>query len=90
MVVESVSGVVAHLSEGNIGEARHAYTVFRRLILRELGVPPSPQLTGLLTRPPVPTGADRPPGRREAAPVSGRFAAGPVETRADAAPRRSR
>ncbi|MEU4841199.1 AfsR/SARP family transcriptional regulator [Nocardia testacea] len=82
--------IEAHLSEGNIGEARHAYSVFRRLILRELGVPLSPQLTELLTRPPVPSGADRAPRRREAAPISGRFAAGPVETRPDAAPRRPR
>ncbi|MEV0248471.1 BTAD domain-containing putative transcriptional regulator [Nocardia sp. NPDC050712] len=40
--------IEAHLAEGNVGEARRAFGVFRRLILRELGVPPSPQLTALL------------------------------------------
>ncbi|MGW0180932.1 AfsR/SARP family transcriptional regulator [Nocardia sp. NPDC003345] len=50
--------IEAHLSEGNIGEARHAYLAFRRLILRELGVPPTRRLTGLLAREPVSENAD--------------------------------
>ncbi|MET8796498.1 BTAD domain-containing putative transcriptional regulator [Nocardia sp. NPDC004568] len=55
--------IEAHLSEGNVGEARQAYAAFHRLIQRELGVPPSPQLTGLLTRP-VPAGGNRVLDRR--------------------------
>lgn len=52
--------IEAYLSEGNIGEARHAYTAFRRLILRELGVPPSRRLTALLARSRVPDPAGHP------------------------------
>jgi DNA-binding SARP family transcriptional activator len=52
--------IEAHLSEGNVGEARRAFAVFRRLLLRDLGVPPSQALTGLLTaaRVPLPVPAD--------------------------------
>ena len=52
--------IEAHLSEGNISEAQRAFSVFRRLILRDLGVPPSPALSGLLTaaRIPLPVQAD--------------------------------
>jgi DNA-binding SARP family transcriptional activator len=40
--------IEAHLAEGNVGEARRAFANFRRLSLRELGVPPSRQLAQLL------------------------------------------
>ena len=35
----------AHLSEGNLVEARRSYMLFEKLFMRELGVPPSPSLT---------------------------------------------
>ncbi|MEV6279915.1 bacterial transcriptional activator domain-containing protein [Nocardia sp. NPDC051832] len=43
--------IEAHLAEGNVGEARRAFGVFRRMILRELGVPPSAELSALLAVP---------------------------------------
>ncbi|MEU1523784.1 BTAD domain-containing putative transcriptional regulator [Nocardia rhamnosiphila] len=73
--------IEAHLSEGNIGEARHTYTTFHRLLLRELGVPPSTQLAGLLARPPISAVADRPPVHRDTFPVPGSLDAGPNEAR---------
>ena len=39
------------LSEGNVVDARHQYDVFRRLLVRELGVEPSPRLAELLPLP---------------------------------------
>jgi DNA-binding SARP family transcriptional activator len=38
----------AHLAEGNIGEARRAYSACTRLLERELGVPPSRETTALV------------------------------------------
>lgn len=38
----------AHLSEGNIGEARQAFEQYRRLLARELGVTPSTDLTAMV------------------------------------------
>lgn len=40
--------VRAHLAEGNVGEARRAYSVCERLLDRELGVAPTEAMTGLL------------------------------------------
>ncbi|MGW5381364.1 AfsR/SARP family transcriptional regulator [Nocardia sp. NPDC003963] len=57
--------IEAHLSEGNLGEARRAYAVFHRLLLRELGVAPSPRLAGLLGWPQVPAGVDGPDARAD-------------------------
>ncbi len=34
----------AHLGEGNVGEARRAFLVYRRMLTRELGIEPSPSL----------------------------------------------
>nr|WP_239523336.1 bacterial transcriptional activator domain-containing protein [Geodermatophilus normandii] len=48
---ESAHRVVvrAHLAEGNVAEARHAYESFRQVLADTLGVAPTPSMTGLLT-----------------------------------------
>ena len=38
----------AHLAEGNVAEAIHEYTEFRKLVRDELGVDPSPQMEELI------------------------------------------
>ncbi|MGW8376935.1 BTAD domain-containing putative transcriptional regulator [Streptomyces sp. ODS28] len=43
----------AHLAEGNWVEARRALALYARLLRRELGVRPAPELVGLLRRPAV-------------------------------------
>lgn len=40
--------VEAHLAEGNVVEARRIYEEYARLVRRELGVEPGPELAGLL------------------------------------------
>lgn len=40
-----------HLDEGNVGEAMRQFNTCRALLRRDLGVEPSPALTGLITRP---------------------------------------
>ena len=42
----------AHLAEGNLVEARRLYGDYRALVRRELGVEPSPALSGLVYAPP--------------------------------------
>jgi DNA-binding SARP family transcriptional activator len=54
--------ISAHLAEGNLCEARRAYGAYRRVLLDELGIEPSPYLTrlvGIGVRPQSP-----PPTRR--------------------------
>lgn len=38
-----------HISEGNLGQARHAYAAYSRLLKRELGISPTPELARLFT-----------------------------------------
>ncbi|MEU0950159.1 BTAD domain-containing putative transcriptional regulator [Streptomyces canus] len=45
--------VTAHLAEGNVHAAVRHYDSFRRLLRKELGVPPSPLFTRMLQRPPT-------------------------------------
>lgn len=40
--------IAVYLAEGNVGDALHQYDAFRTLLQRELGLEPSPQLSGLL------------------------------------------
>lgn len=42
--------IEAHLAEGNLVEALRTYDAYRRLVLRELGVEPSPGLSALVAR----------------------------------------
>jgi DNA-binding SARP family transcriptional activator len=58
--------IEAHLAEGNLGEARRSYRLYRNLLRRELGVDPAPNLTTLVFpwspvegRPPLPRRAPR-------------------------------
>jgi DNA-binding SARP family transcriptional activator len=38
----------AHLAEGNVGEAVRQYRLYRRLLRRQLGLDPSPQMEALV------------------------------------------
>ena len=40
----------AHLAEGNVTEALRAYDSFRTMLADELGIAPTPQITGLVAR----------------------------------------
>jgi DNA-binding SARP family transcriptional activator len=49
--------VESHLAEGNVVEARRAYTAYAKLIARELGASPSPEFASLLRSPERPCDA---------------------------------
>jgi DNA-binding SARP family transcriptional activator len=61
--------IETHLAEGNLGEARRAYRIYRELALRELEVEPGPRLSDLLAEAArnEPSRAVRAPLGREAA-----------------------
>ena len=42
--------IAVHLAEGNVAEARRAYSACRRLLRRELGIEPSPATVSLVAR----------------------------------------
>ncbi len=52
--------VAAHLAEGNRTESLRSFEVYRRVLRRELGVEPSPELTALAF-----AGSPRRPARME-------------------------
>jgi hypothetical protein len=55
--------ILIHLAEGNFAEALWEYERFRKLLIGQLGVEPSPDLAELVFVPAVEGRAVRPPSR---------------------------
>ncbi len=53
-----------YLAEGNVAEARHQFSTYRALLLRELGVAPTSDLNRILTGPGTTIRASRADGRQ--------------------------